>query len=60
MQGKGAQTLPGMLRLCACEAKNGLDGSAPADFHMDALEFVRTLKREKCDTVVIALPYSYR
>ena len=42
------------------EIINDLDIEALADYRLDALEFLRTWKGEKFDTVLLDPPYAYR
>jgi len=42
------------------EIRNDADTEMPVDYHMDALEFVRTWKGQKFNTVLLDPPYSYR
>lgn len=43
-----------------CEVRNDLDPNAPADYHMDALDFVKQWEGSKFDTVVLDPPYAIR
>ena len=50
----------GMTRLTINEIRNDLDMKVPADYHMDALQFVRQWEQTKFDTIILDPPYSYR
>lgn len=50
----------GVTKLSIDEVRNDLDPDALADFHMDALEFLRTWTGEKFDTILLDPPYAYR
>ncbi|GAA3989566.1 hypothetical protein [Mucilaginibacter dorajii] len=42
------------------ELRNDLDPEMPADFHMDALEFLRSWKGPRFQTILLDPPYAYR
>ncbi|WEA00742.1 hypothetical protein [Mucilaginibacter sp. SJ] len=42
------------------EIRNDLNSEMPADFHMDALEFLRSWKGRKFQTILLDPPYAYR
>ena len=42
------------------EVRNDLDPDAPADYHLDCLDFVNTWDGEPFDTVVLDPPYAIR
>jgi hypothetical protein len=50
----------GPTLLSVPEVRNDLDESMPADYHVDALQFVETWKGELFGTVLLDPPYSYR
>ena len=50
----------GITKLCISEVRNDLDLQALADYHMDAVEFLRSWQGEKFDTVLLDPPYAYR
>ena len=59
-EGKTLNLFAGRTKLNIDEIRNDLDEEALADFRMDALEFLRTWKGEKFDTVLLDPPYAYR
>ncbi len=50
----------GHVKLDCWEVRNDLRKDMPADYHMDALEFVKSWKGEKFNTVLLDPPYAYR
>lgn len=50
----------GPTKLKLNEIRNDLNKEVPADYHKDALDFVREWKGEKFDTIILDPPYSYR
>lgn len=42
------------------EVRNDVDKTMTADYHMDALDFVRKWDKSKFDTIIADPPYSYR
>lgn len=50
----------GRTRLSIHEVRNDIDPSAPADYHLDALEFVTQWKGPKFDCIILDPPYSLR
>jgi len=50
----------GKNKLNADEVRNDIDEAMVAEYHKDALDFVREWKGEKFDTVVLDPPYAYR
>lgn len=42
------------------EVRNDIDPEMPADFHLDALRFVRAWKGGRFNTIVLDPPYAYR
>jgi len=59
-EGKVLNLFAGKTILAVDEIRNDLNVNIPADFHMDALNFVKTWKGEKFDTVILDSPYSQR
>jgi 23S rRNA G2069 N7-methylase RlmK/C1962 C5-methylase RlmI len=59
-EGRTLNLFAGMTKLNIDEVRNDLDPEALADFNMDALEFVRTWKGEKFDTILLDPPYAFR
>lgn len=50
----------GITKLCINEVRNDIDESMLADYHVDALDFIRTWSDTIFDTVLLDPPYSYR
>jgi len=50
----------GYTKLKIDELRNDLDEKAPADFHIDAYDFVSGYSGIKFDTILLDSPYSYR
>ena len=50
----------GKTKLDLDEIRNDKDVKMEADFHKDALDFVKDYKGEKFDTIILDPPYSYR
>lgn len=50
----------GRTKLNIYEIRNDIDADAPADFHLDARQFVETWSGEPFDTILLDPPYSYR
>ena len=59
-EGKVLNLFSGMTKLDTDEVRNDLDGSAMADYHLDALEFLNTWKGVRFDTILLDPPYAYR
>lgn len=59
-EGKVLNLFAGKTKLNLDEVRNDIDETMVADYHLDALEFVKTWKGEKFDTIVLDPPYSYR
>ena len=59
-EGKVLNLFAGRYRLNCDEIRNDVRVDMPADYHMDALEFVTRWGGEKFNTVVLDPPYSYR
>jgi hypothetical protein len=57
--GKCLNLFAGKIRLDLDEIRNDIDKEMPADYHIDAYEFVKKCKT-KFDTIIIDPPYSYR
>lgn len=60
VEGKVLNLFAGTVKLNCNEVRNDLNPNMRADFHMDALKFVRWWKGDKFDTVLLDPPYSYR
>jgi len=50
----------GKTLLSCKEIRNDINEKMTADFHMDALKFIKTWKGKKFSTVLLDPPYSYR
>lgn len=50
----------GKTHLSCKEVRNDIRKEMPADYHKDALEFIKTWKGKKFGTVLLDPPYSYR
>jgi hypothetical protein len=59
-EGKTLNLFAGRTKLNIDEVRNDLDDEALADYRMDALEFLRTWKGDKFDTILLDPPYAYR
>jgi tRNA G10 N-methylase Trm11 len=59
-EGRTLNLFAGITKLNIDEVRNDLDLEAVADYRMDAVEFLRTYKGEKFDTVLLDPPYAYR
>ncbi|MBC9797590.1 hypothetical protein [Sinomicrobium weinanense] len=59
-EGRVLNLFAGKTLLQVDEVRNDLDPDAPADYHRDALEFLRSWPGEKFNTMLLDPPYSYR
>lgn len=59
-EGRVLNLFAGKVRLNCDEVRNDLREDMPADYHMDALELVKTWEGERFDTIVLDPPYAYR
>ena len=59
-EGRTLNLFAGRTKLNIDEVRNDLDEEALADYRMDAVEFLRTWKGEKFDTVLLDPPYAFR
>jgi len=59
-EGKVLNLFAGQTPLAVDEVRNDLDASMPADYHLDALAFVRCWRGEKFDTIILDPPYAFR
>ncbi|UOE47837.1 hypothetical protein MTO98_25845 [Mucilaginibacter sp. SMC90] len=50
----------GKTLLALDEVRNDIDPDMTAEFHLDALEFLRTWKGRRFNTVILDPPYAYR
>jgi hypothetical protein len=58
--GKTLNLFAGITKLNVDEVRNDIDPNAPAEYHLDALEFVNRWDGEKFDTIVFDPPYNLR
>lgn len=58
--GKTLNLFAGKTKLLINETRNDLDNEALAEYHLDALEFVRSWQGEKFNTILLDPPYAYR
>jgi tRNA G10 N-methylase Trm11 len=59
-EGKVLNLFAGITKLNIDEIRNDLDAESLADYHLDAVEFLRTWTGEKFDTILLDPPYAYR
>ena len=59
-EGKVLNLFCGETRLDVAEIRNDLRGDMPADYHMDALDFVKNWSGDKFNTILLDPPYAYR
>ena len=59
-EGKVLNLFAGKTKLNCDEVRNDLNIDMVADYHLDALEFVKTWEGPKFNTVILDPPYSYR
>jgi hypothetical protein len=50
----------GKTKLAVDETRNDLDQEMPADYHLDALAFLRNWPGEKFNTILLDPPYAFR
>ncbi len=58
--GKVLNLFCGPTKLALDEIRNDSNLMMPADYHMDALEFVKSWSGHKFDTIILDPPYAYR
>jgi len=58
-EGKCLNLFAGKTKLNLDEVRNDIDKEALADYHLDALEFIKKCK-QKFDTIILDPPYAYR
>jgi len=58
--GRVLNLFAGQTLLNVSEVRNDLDVAMPADYHLDALEFLRDWQGEKFHTILLDPPYAYR
>jgi len=59
-EGKVLNLFAGKTKLDVDEVRNDLDEAALSEYKLDALEFLRTWRGDKFDTILMDPPYSYR
>lgn len=59
-EGKVLNLFAGKTRLAVDEVRNDLDQEVPADYRMDALEFLRCWNGAPFRTILLDPPYAYR
>jgi len=60
VEGKVLNLFAGQIKLDCDEVRNDLRDDMPADYHMDAFEFVKSWKDGKFNTILLDPPYAYR
>lgn len=60
VEGRVLNLFAGKTKLDCHEVRNDIRGDMPADYHMDALEFVKGWVGGEFNTVLLDPPYSYR
>lgn len=59
-EGKVLNLFAGQTLLAVDELRNDLDPDMPADFHLDALAFVRGWRGDRFNTILLDPPYAFR
>ena len=59
-EGRVLNLFAGLIKLDLDEVRNDIRETMEADYHLDALEFVKQYKGEKFNTILLDPPYSYR
>jgi len=59
-KGKVLNLFAGKNKLNLNEIRNDIDKTMVAEFHKDAVDFVKEWKGEKFDTIILDPPYAYR
>lgn len=59
-KGKVLNLFAGKNKLNLDEVRNDIDETMIAEFHKDAVDFVKEWKEEKFDTIILDPPYAYR
>jgi hypothetical protein len=60
LRGQGAQSVCRPTLLNVDVIRNDLDPEMPADYHLDALKFLRSWSSKTFDTILLDLPYALR
>lgn len=59
-EGKVLNLFAGQTLLAVDELRNDLDAAVPADYHLDALAFVRGWQGNRFNTILLDPPYAFR
>ncbi|WP_238381765.1 hypothetical protein [Mucilaginibacter pedocola] len=59
-EGRVLNLFAGLTKLAVDEIRNDLNPEMPADFHLDALDFLRNYDGEKFDSILLDPPYAFR
>lgn len=59
-KGRCLNLFAGKTKLNLNEVRNDIDKTMLADFHKDAVDFVREWKGKRFDTIILDPPYAYR
>lgn len=59
-EGRVLNLFAGKVTLKVNEIRNDLDPDMPADYRLDALEFLKTWSGERFNTILLDPPYAYR
>lgn len=59
-EGRVLNLFAGLTKLAVDEIRNDLDPDMPAEFHLDALAFLRGWTGKKFNTILLDPPYAYR
>ena len=59
-EGRVLNLFAGITKLDIDEVRNDMDMESLAEYHMDAVEFLRSWHGEKFDTILLDPPYAYR
>ena len=59
-EGRVLNLFAGSTKLTLNETRNDLDPDMPADYHLDALAFLRGWSGEKFNTILLDPPYAFR
>ncbi|MGY4538191.1 hypothetical protein ACVW0P_002611 [Mucilaginibacter sp. UYNi724] len=59
-EGRVLNSFAGKTKLALYETRNDLDPKMPADYHLDALAFLRGWSGKKFNTILLDPPYAFR
>jgi 23S rRNA G2069 N7-methylase RlmK/C1962 C5-methylase RlmI len=59
-EGRVLNLFAGTTKLSLDETRNDLDPDMPAEYHLDALDFLRSWPGEKFNTILLDPPYAFR